>query len=419
MNYSERLFNRSYENLDGITPSELMQLLTPKSELMITEEKVVEQIESERKLNVKFGTDPTGPDLHLGHIVPIRILDILNRAGHNIDLVFGDFTAKIGDPSGRSSERPLLSDDKIAENVSTFQDQIDKYFNTRSDNVTVSRNSTWLSDMTLSDAFQYMEEVNLSEAMHRRDFKERMLGGKAVSLAEAFYATMMGIDSLRLNTDLEIGGIDQLLNFQQTREVQKKHGEAPECVIMTPILEGTSGGGIKMSKSLGNYVPIKSSSEEIYGKIMSIPDSIIEQYFTSFAPIYSKDVPKLQQEISKDPLRMKKELATYMAAISMKNYNVGLRAREEFDIRFAQNEILEDSIINVPGDNNTSVLDALLSSGEYKSKGELRRLVENGGVRINGKKIDVDALYNKPLEEDDIIMVGKRKVFRFSLEKPE
>ncbi len=212
-NFSEVAFKRSYESLEGIHSSDLMSLISIKTLQAITFEGVKKSLESGAKLNVKFGTDPTGPDLHLGHIVPIRILDIFRRAGHNIDLIFGDFTAKIGDPTDRASDRSVLTDEQIKENMDTFRDQVDKYFNTRTDNVRVHQNSSWLGKMTLPEIFEYLQAINLTEATQRNDFRERMKNGRAVSLAETIYGTLMGIDSVLLNTNVEIGGVDQLLNF--------------------------------------------------------------------------------------------------------------------------------------------------------------------------------------------------------------
>ena len=411
MNFSENKFHESYESLEGISPDELVSYLEPKTEQANSFDGIRKRLAEQEPLSVKFGTDPTGPDLHIGHVVPIRVLDIFSRAGHNIDLIFGDFTAKVGDPSGRSNERPLLTDEKIAENVSDFRTQVDKYFNTNADNVQVSYNSEWLKDMPFSEIFQHLQEINLSEAMQRRDFRNRVLGGKAVSLAEAFYGTMMGIDSVELNTDIEIGGIDQLLNFQQTREVQRRRGQEPEDIIMTPILEGTTGGGLKMSKSLGNFVPLRADSKEIYGKMMSIPDNLIEKYIYAFAPVQQAEVETIRRAVADNPLEMKKQLATYMAAISTSSLETGNEERENFERRFAKKAYSEEDIVELPV-TSESLIDALIATGAYKSKGDLRRLAQQGAVKVNGQKIDADNLHAELPAADSIITVGKRAVYR-------
>lgn len=413
MSFSENKFSKTYESLEGATPDELISLIEPKIEQAITLDGVKQQLERDEPLNVKFGTDPTGPDLHIGHVVPIRILDIFSRAGHNVDLIFGDFTAKVGDPSGRSNERPLLTDEKIAENVSTFRTQVDKYFDTTSPNVKVSHNSAWLKDMPFSEIFRYLQDVNLSEAMQRRDFRTRLLGGQGVSLAEAFYGTMMGIDSVQLETDIEIGGIDQLLNFQQTRGVQRSRGQEAESVLMTPILEGTSGGGIKMSKSLGNFVPLRATTGEIYGKMMSIPDELIEKYMGAFAPIEQSELEGLRKQIADNPLEMKKQLATYMAAISSSDLSKGLEERENFERRFV-NKTLDEKDIQVLSSSAASLLDGIFATGNYASRGEVRRLALQGAIKIAGLKISEEELLGAVPTSDTIVTVGKRSAYRIA-----
>jgi len=410
MSFSEEKFHKTYESLEGITPDELISYIEPKTEQANSFEGIRERLATGEPLNVKFGTDPTGPDLHIGHLVPVRILDIFSRAGHNIDLIFGDFTAKVGDPSGRSGERPLLTDEKIAENVSTFRAQVDRYFDTSAENVTISHNSDWLKDMPFSEVFRYLQEVNLSEAMQRRDFRTRVLGGKGVSLAEAFYGAMMGIDSEKLETDIEIGGIDQLLNFQQARSVQRNRGQEPEDIIMTPILEGTSGGGLKMSKSLGNYVPLRATPADIYGKMMSIPDSLIEKYVLAFAPVQQAEVELIRKEIEANPLEMKKQLATYMAAISTSSLDTGLEERENFERRFAQKSLSEEDLTTLSSAD--SLIDALLATGVYKSRGDLRRLAQQGAVKIDGQKVSEDELFAPLPQANTVITVGKRAAYR-------
>ena len=411
MSFSDEKFHESYVSLEGATPDELIAYIEPKAEKVSDFDRIRQRLASEEPLNVKFGTDPTGPDLHIGHVVPIRILDIFSRAGHNIDLIFGDFTAKVGDPSGRSSERPLLTDEKIAENVSTFRAQVDKYFDTNADNVRVSHNSDWLKDMPFSTIFRYMQEVNISEAIQRRDFRNRVLGGMSVSLAEAFYGTMMGIDSEVLRTHIEIGGIDQLLNFQQAREVQRNRGQEPEDVIMTPILEGTSGGGLKMSKSLGNFVPLRAGSNEIYGKMMSIPDNLIEKYICAFAPVQQPELEQIRKDIASSPLEMKKQLATYMAALSTSSLETGMEERENFERRFAKKTLSEEDLVELPA-HSDMLIDALIATGAYKSRNDIRRLAQKGAIKIDGLKIDEEGLFEAMPTADSIVTVGKRKAYR-------
>ena len=302
MEFEKNYYTRNTESLQGISSDDLIALIKPKTEKAIGIDNIKERIDNGEKLNVKFGTDPTGPDLHLGHIVPIRVLDIFSRAGHNIDLIFGDFTAKVGDPTGRGDERPLLTDEKIAENMSTFRNQVDRYFDTTRDNVHIHQNSQWLGKMALASVFDYLQAINLSQAMQRDDFRSRAQNGKAVSLAEVMYGALMGIDSTHLMSDVEIGGVDQLLNFQQARDIQRSQGQRAEDIVMTPIIEGTSGDGRKMSKSYGNYIPVRADDTEIFGKFMSIPDTLIVPYVKAFAPVYEQDLPRIIAAVHESPM---------------------------------------------------------------------------------------------------------------------
>ncbi|PJE65161.1 tyrosine--tRNA ligase [Candidatus Saccharibacteria bacterium CG10_big_fil_rev_8_21_14_0_10_47_8] len=412
MTSGERFYERSFESLEGIPTDEFMSLLRVKTEKAITFDRIEARLQDGEPLNIKFGTDPTGPDLHLGHIVPIRVLDLFSRANHNIDLIFGDFTAKVGDPSGRKDGRPALTDEKIAENMSTFQDQVNKYFDTKRENVNIHANSVWLGRMALADVFGYFAAINLTEATQRNDFRERMQKGESVSLAETVYGTLMGIDSVHLDTDIEVGGLDQLLNFQQARTVQKASGQTAEEIIMTPILEGTSGDGHKMSKSFDNYVPVSAEPGEVFGKIMSIPDSLIIPYLKAYAPLYQSDLAAIELTTAEQPLEMKKQLATYMAAISSANYDSGVQAREKFERRFAAKNISEADATTLSFQNK-NLTDTLLSSGDFKSRSELRRLAEQGGIKINGTKITADDLNELPAS-GSLVTVGKHRIYTVS-----
>lgn len=408
MSLTESLYNRSFESLTDIPTDEFMSLLIPKTASAISFEGVEERLQEGEPLKIKFGTDPTGPDLHLGHIVPIRLLDLFSRAGHHVDLIFGDFTAKVGDPTEREHGRPVLDDVTIASNMTTFRDQVDRYFNTRRENIAIHTNSTWLGRMSLAEAFGYLQSINLTEATQRKDFRDRMHHGQAVSLAETIYGTLMGIDSVELKTDVEIGGIDQLLNFQQTRTVQRSQGQRAEEIIMTPIIEGTSGDGRKMSKSYGNYVPVMADPDEIFGKIMSIPDTLIVPYLKAFAPVFDREIDELERAVKVSPFELKKQLGTYMVGISSSNYEQGLETRENFERRFSDKEVSSEDA--TPLVATESLLDTLMQSGDFKSLSELRRLAKQGAIKVNGSKISNEDL-TEPQQVGDLVTVGKRKIF--------
>lgn len=414
MSYAESFYNRSNESLEEAPVNEFMSLLEVKTEQAISLEGIARRLREDGRLKVKFGTDPTGPDLHLGHIVPIRVLDLFSRANHHIDLIFGDFTAKVGDPTGREEGRPLLTDETIAKNMANFREQVDKYFDTHRENVSVHKNSLWLGNMSLSEVFSYLQSINLTEATQRNDFRERMQKGQSVSLAETIYGTLMGIDSVKLDTDVEVGGLDQLLNFQQTRTVQRSHGQAAEEILMTPIIEGTSGDGRKMSKSYGNYIPVMADSSDIFGNIMSIPDTLVVPYLKAFAPIYKEEIPGLEESLHTEPLDLKKQLATYIVAISTGEYDKGAQAREDFERRFSAREVTsEDAKLLSNADN---LLLSLMQSGDFKSLSEIRRLAQQGAIKIDGSKITADSL-TESIPAGALIKVGKRKIYTLPSEE--
>lgn len=408
MSFEEKYFNSNSESLENISTNDLLSLLHPKIEKAITLDGVRSKLMDGERLSVKFGADPTGPELHIGHAVPMRVVDIFSRAGHNIDLIFGDFTAKIGDPTGRSDERPQLTDEQISDNMSTFKEQVDSYLDVTRDNVRIHRNSSWLGKMALSSVFQYLQVINLSQAMQRDDFRQRAQKGQSVSLAEVMYGAMMGIDSHQLETDVEIGGIDQLLNFQQTRDIQRHLGQTPEDVVMTPIIEGTGNDGRKMSKSYANYIPISTDADNLFGKIMSIPDSSIISYIKAFAPVRDDELNSIEGATLNDPMEMKKQLATYMVATAKKDRAIGLAAREDFERKFSRKEInVSDA---EPLIARSSLIDTLLSSGHFKSRSEVRRLAAQGGVKVDGSKIDEEELGGASLV-GSLVSVGKRRIF--------
>lgn len=409
----EKYFDRDQESFKGIEPSEFMGYIKPKTQQAITFNGIEERLKNNSNLNVKFGTDPTGPELHLGHIVPIRALDLFRKSGHNIDLIFGDFTAQIGDPTERDSSRVALTNAQILDNMSTFDKQVDRYFPIYSENVRIHRNSQWLGRMALKDLFADLQVINLNEALQRNDFRQRIEKGQTVSVAELIYGSLMGIDSAHLETDIEIGGIDQLLNFQQARAIQRGRGQKAEEIIMTPIIEGTSGDGRKMSKSYGNYIAANAEVDDIFGKIMSIPDNLILPYTVAFAHVHEKEIPDLEIARNRDPLEFKKQLGQYMIALVTKSLDQSQETREKFERRFRDKEFNKDDAKKLFLDSSQSIVDALISTGDFKSKSEVRRLIEQGGIKIDGKKV-IDIQHTlEPNNGLSILVAGKRKLYSF------
>lgn len=410
-NLSKNLFERWNESLEWINSKEFMSFLKVKTLEAITLESVENALNSWNKLNVKFWTDPTWPELHLWHIVPLRVLDLFNRAWHNIDIIFWDFTAKVWDPTGRENGRKILSDEEILKNMSNFRNQVNPYCNTNSTNVDIHTNSSWLNNMKLPEIFEYLQYINLSEAVQRNDFKKRIKENVWVSLAEVIYGTLMWIDSVFLKTDIEIWWIDQLLNFQQARNIQEFRGQKPEKIIMTPIIEWTSWDGRKMSKSYNNYIPALVNSKEIFWKIMSIPDNLILQYFKSFSPLNEIEILKLEDYIMKNPFEAKKQLAVYLSALSSSNFEIWLQERENFEITFSKKNVLDENTVKLINDKENSLLDILFSSWDFRSKSEIIRIFEQWWWYIDWKKVSVKELHNLDNKTWIIIKVWKRKFY--------
>ena len=335
-----------------------------------------------RKLNVKFGVDATGRDLHLGHAVPMIMAGRLQRMGHQLQIIVGDFTARIGDPSGRANTRAPLSEDKIRENVTKYTEQFALLFDVSTAHI--SYNSDWLNKMTLADGFRLFSQMSLSSAIQREDFRERIKTGLPVSQAEILYANLMGVDSVQLNADIELGGVDQTLNFHVCRTMMELHGLEPEVLITSPIIPGISGNGQKMSKSLNNYISLLESEHEVFGKIMSIPDSLMEVYFKSLTEIHDAEWSILAERISKNSLNPRDVKAAIAATITafIRGEAAAIDASQAFANRFsARVYSLNNATCALEIENNAQTVASIIkASNLFRSSSEVRRLIEGGAV---------------------------------------
>lgn len=411
--WDQDLFNRDRESWVGMRGAELAGFLTPKCQHILTEEGLQQALAKETPLRIKYGIDPTGADVHMGHVVPVMLLRQFEKAGHTIDLIIGDFTARVGDPSGRESARAPLTEEQIRQNMATYRDQMSRFVDIA--RVTFHTNSSWLERMNLAHIFDVFHGINLTEAMQREDFRARVRNSQGVTLAEACYGVLMGLDSLALKSDIEVGGIDQLLNFQQCRKVMRQRGLAEEVVLMTGLIEGTSGDGRKMSKSFENYIAVTAPAEDKFGKIMSIPDRLIAPYFISFGHVHQRDLPALQAFIAQEPMEAKKQLGTLVAALADRDLDAGLAAREAFERKFSKKDLAETDYIPLTATPGAKVLDVLFASGKYASKGDVRRLLTQQAVRTLGDTetiLGVDSTVSAPCQ----IRAGKRDCFRITLE---
>jgi tyrosyl-tRNA synthetase len=335
------------------------------------------------KLRVKLGLDPTAPDIHVGHLVPLDVLRSFQDEGHTVVLIIGDYTALIGDPSGRSETRPVLSQDQVEANAKTYFDQA--FLVLDRDRTEVRYNSEWLAPMTAADILRLMGKATLQQVLQREDFADRLKQGAAIGAHEILYPFNQAYDSVAVKADVEIGGTDQLFNLLFGREIQKAYGQEPQDIAVFPLLEGTDGVQ-KMSKSLGNYIGISELPEQIYGKTMSIPDALIEKYVRMISGLD----PKRQAEVlAMKPRDAKAALARQLVK-RLHGEEAAARAEEAFERQFVRKQepaTVEEHLIAGP----TDITGLLVATGIAKSRNEARRLAQQGGVRKNGEKVDENA----------------------------
>ncbi len=406
LRYDELLFKRFNEDWSNLPVDKMLSLLNVKKQTTLPER--IDPVLLNKKLNVKLGIDPTGSDIHIGHLCPIFVLNIFLKCGHNIDFIIGDFTAKIGDPSGRNTERAMITDEQIATNLATYKQQIAPYIDVNKLNI--HKNSQWLTKVSLAEFLSVLQRIKLSVATQREDFRNRI---ENVSLAEVNYAVLMGLDSVNLKTDVELGGIDQLLNLGQCRMIQEIYQQKPEIAFGTPILEGLSGDGRKMSKSFNNYIAVSSSATDKFGKFMSLPDNLLLKYYQAFGYLYTEEIPDLVKFIQANPLEAKKQLATYFVSIDGNNLEIGLKERENFERKFSKRELTDADFVNVTVTPNTTLINAIAATGKFASNGEIKRLISAGAVtNIDTKeKLDINYILTKDVK----IKVGKLNTFKIEV----
>jgi tyrosyl-tRNA synthetase len=335
------------------------------------------------KLRVKLGLDPTAPDLHVGHLVVLDTLRAFQDEGHTVVLIIGDYTAMIGDPSGRSETRPVLSAEQVAANAETYFEQVDRVLDRK--RMEVRHNSEWLGPMTAADILRLLGKATLQQVLQREDFAERLKAGAPIGAHEILYPFNQAYDSVAVRADLEIGGTDQLFNLLFGREIQKAYGQEPQDIAVFPLLEGIDGVQ-KMSKSLGNYVGISEPPDEIYGKTMSIPDQLIEKYLRLISGLSTSEV---DATLKLKPRDAKAALARQLVK-RLYSEDAAAQTEAAFTRQFVRKEepeTVEEHQIAGP----TDIISLLVDTGIAKSRNEARRLAQQGGVRKNREKVDENA----------------------------
>ena len=393
--------------------NEQMDLIKRGTEEILPEELLVQKIErsikEKRPLKIKLGCDPSKPDLHIGHSVVLRKLKHFQDLGHESTLVIGDFTAMIGDPTGRNKTRPQLTISEAKENSKTYVEQCKVILDVN--NIKILYNSKWLSKMNFFDVVKLSSSYTVARMLERDDFTKRFKSGTPISIHEFLYPLAQAHDSVQLSADVELGGTDQKFNLLVGRDLQRDCGQEPQCIITTPLLEGTDGSD-KMSKSYGNQIGIQDPPEEIFGKVLSIKDSMILRWYALATDSDSSRLLKVEKKLNDptiNPMEIKRELARSIVNM-YHDSEKALAAERHFDSVVVKKGVPD----NIPVFNlidEDTVVNILHSSGLLKSKGEVRRMIKQGAVTLNGEKVnDIYARISKSGEQ--IFRIGKRKFLK-------
>ncbi len=358
-------------------------------------------------LRIKYGADPSRPDLHLGHYVCLKKLKDLQDLGHKIIFIVGDFTAMIGDPSGKSKTRPRLSEEEVRENAKTYFEQV--YMVLDPEKTEVTYNSRWLGPLTSRDVIELAATYTVARMLERDDFKMRFEKEIPIFIHELLYPLFQGYDSYAISSDIEVGGTDQKFNFVIARDIQKHFGQDPQVILTVPLIEGTDGK-LKMSKSYNNYIALKDTPEDMYGKVMSIPDHLILKYFQLVLYYDERELSKVKRLIEENPRDAKAKLA--FEIVELFHGSQKARQAEEHFNRVFRERKLPDEIPEYSLKNSEPVVDVLFKSGLVKSKSEARRLIRQGGVKINGETVKDETALLHDLKEPVVIRVGKRRFLK-------
>ncbi len=401
----------------GLDPEEQLKIFKDGAVELISESDLLAKLAQKRPLRIKYGADPSAPDLHLGHTVPLRKLRQLQDLGHKIVFLVGDFTARIGDPSGKSETRKTLSIEEVKENARTYQEQVFRILDVSK--TEVRYNSEWLDRFTPSDFLTLASRYTVARMLERDDFAKRYAAREPITVLEFLYPLLQGYDSVALKADLEIGGTDQKFNLLVGRELQRDWKQEPQVVLTLPLIEGTDGKE-KMSKSLGNHIAIRDTADEMFGKLMSIPDELMPKYYQYTTGATAEEARKFEQDLKAGALHPRDAKVKLAKAVTgffhagqadeaEKNFNRLFRDKKLPDVM----EVITLSEV-VLGGCSPDIITLLHQSGLAPSKTEARRLVQQGGVKVNETKIvDVEAKIS--LTEPVVVQCGKRKFARIKI----
>ncbi|MDY0385066.1 tyrosine--tRNA ligase [Trichlorobacter sp.] len=394
------------------TVAEQMAVIKRGCVELLVEKEMEDKLATGRPLIIKAGFDPTAPDLHLGHTVLIQKLRQFQQLGHDVHFLIGDFTGMIGDPTGKSETRKVLTKEDVLRNAETYKEQVFKILDP--DKTKVVFNSTWLNDLGCGGLIALASKYTVARMLERDDFHKRYTGQQPIAIHEFLYPLIQGYDSVAMKADVELGGTDQKFNVLMGRELQREWGQPPQCVLTMPLLEGLDGVN-KMSKSLGNYIGISEAPDEIFGKVMSISDQLMLRYYELLSDQSLAAIEKLKAGLadgSLHPMAAKKALGRELVD-RFHGAGQGQQAEENFVKRFKENEIPDEmpQVSYAAGDCPLSLAKALTEAGLTKSNGEARRAIDQGGVKLNNEKVG-NANLELTTAGEYIVQIGKRRFAR-------
>lgn len=395
------------------TVEEQLKIIKKGVELIVSEEelrlKLEKSIKDNKPLTIKLGLDPSAPDIHLGHAVVLRKIKQMQDLGHKSVIVIGDFTGKIGDPTGKAKGRKALTDEEVLKNAETYKKQIFKVLD--KDKTEVKFNSTWLSKLNFDAVLKLAGTTTVARMLERDDFQKRYKNNVPIGIHEFFYPLMQAYDSVELEADIELGGTDQTFNILMGRTLQKTRGQEQQIAIFMPILEGLDGIE-KMSKSLGNYIGVNEEANVMFKKVMEVPDNLIIKYFELATDVHPDEINKIKERLNngENPRDIKLELSKIITALYHTEEELE-EAIEFYNTAFSKKSI-PDNIpeLNLKGDTIRDILDDLLKEKFIPSKKEFNRLIKQDGIQLNGEKIkELDTNIN----ENDVLKIGKKKFVKF------
>jgi len=393
---------------------ENLELLTRGAEEIIPEESFLEQINSKKKLRVKAGFDPTSPDLHLGHTVLLNKMKIFQDLGHEVIFLIGDFTGLVGDPSGVNETRPVLTEKQLSKNAETYREQVFKILDPNKTEIRF--NSEWMSEVHPSEFIKMLSSYTVARMLERDDFSKRYKSQQPISIHEFLYPILQGFDSVKLEADIELGGTDQKFNLLLGREVQKHYGQKQQSILTVPLLEGLDGVK-KMSKSLGNFIALEDSPDDMFGKIMSISDELMWRYFSLLSFKTSGEIDQFKKEIKQgsNPRDIKFILAEEI--VERFHQGSGSRSKENFVNRFQKGNIsqeLDEIILKI--DNEDELITRVLKDSKLlSSTSEAMRMIKQGAVKVNEEKV-LDNKFKIKKGTSNLVQVGKKKAAKIIID---